>query len=1189
MSRCLLLLSTGAALTLGGIALVAPAATLTLTPNVLGPTPEILAYNSGHFITASNTKDWWRYSGVNGARVFLAPSEIEPSDDLAPVGDGVTDAGSFLARKAALRADPLNPAYINWGGSGVFSNRYESNDLYPNNHIVPNYTFREMRRLGIQICAQLTASQSRWPLAGTNDWPNMWELWQNFYAQAFYLGRVFDVERYQVFNEPNHPNANGLSITNHLLRLQLASDAVQAALADVNARYGKSLVPKMLAPVTSGSADGSYAGWGESVVTNRHLNFLGQTDPGCSLIHVYDYHQYGSAPATFGSDLAALHSFLSVGMTPEPRYPTAISEFNTDTGANFDTQAETLDTPAKYSRFGAIVVNLLANGISELYAFKFSQTERDPPTTYPVAKNAMHYVDNLNSPYHVGGITKAGEVYRLFQKAFAAGRTRLDSIKGSGATSFDVHASYDPARQRYHLFSVNNTSTGVAIELAFPTLPVPAGNRVLLEEVSETAYGTVRLWTNVPPGRAIAAAGQGSNSIWLLTLPVAAQTAEQTIVATDDAEVRDGANQHLNYGAAANLLARNDPANTANRSAVLMKFKLGNVALTNLEFALLSLQAATTTSNTTVQAHVYALAATNWSQDTITWATAPNLRQNVAAGNTIARQCVSGAGDTAFIVGQLVTTSTNVTEQLLDVTDWLRGFTNTTVSFLVSQDPRWDVTLPSLATGDTQAEGIRITANEGGLGPRLRLVMRAGPPTNNNTPPFATNDVFVTTEDTPLVIAAPGVLANDFDAETNSLTAVLVANVAHGTLALNPNGGFTYTPANNYFGPDGFSYTANDGSAGSAPAPVSLTVTSVNDAPIAANDSATTPQNTAVVINVLTNDSDPDGGTLTLIAFTQPTNGVAVPSGGGLVYSPFNGFRGSDGFNYAIADGQGGTNSASVSVTVTPAGGSPFWTNLLVATEAFVRGGASATQDQDEVTTGYLMVKYNASPFDTSRKAYFQFDLAGLSLAPNTPAVFTVSFQANFKQNVQLWALNQAFLDFAPTLTWNTAQANDTESNNLLGGGAFNATTVGVGTNIPTSGTSPVSLAVPAIGNYVLGNRVTLAMSGSPDAGSFVNNSGGLRMLRTNATLRVLVSPSGSPPSSPAPVITRLERNADGGVTLTCSGATNRVHFVQVTSNLVGGVWLNLSTNFSGFTGAWIATDAASTNLPQRYYRAVLP
>ena len=92
----------------------------------------------------------------------------------------------------------------------------------------------------------------------------MWELWQHYYAQAFYLGRYFDVERYQMYNEPNHSNANGLTITNHLLRLQLVSDAIQLraggrerALRQIACRR------ESCAPVSAGSADSPYAGWGE--------------------------------------------------------------------------------------------------------------------------------------------------------------------------------------------------------------------------------------------------------------------------------------------------------------------------------------------------------------------------------------------------------------------------------------------------------------------------------------------------------------------------------------------------------------------------------------------------------------------------------------------------------------------------------------------------------------------------------------------------------------------------------------------------------------------------------------------------------------------------------------------------------------------------------------------------------------
>ena len=72
--------------------------------------------------------------------------------------------------------------------------------------------------------------------------------------------------------------------------------------------------------------------------------------------------------------------------------------------------------------------------------------------------------------------------------------------------------------------------------------------------------------------------------------------------------------------------------------------------------------------------------------------------------------------------------------------------------------------------------------------------------------------------------AAPGVLTNDTDADSNPLTAVLVTNVTHGALALDANGGFTYTPTAGYSGPDSFTYKANDGTANSNTVTVSLTV-----------------------------------------------------------------------------------------------------------------------------------------------------------------------------------------------------------------------------------------------------------------------------------------------------------------------------------------------------------------------------
>ncbi len=141
-SFCALLVLT-AALAVGP--LPAAAATLTVQTNQLGSTPNLLGYNAGHFYPGSNTREWWRYAGVTGARVFISPSNIEPSDDVAPVGDGVTSQATFLARRAAIRTNQFNAAYINWS---VFNNNYQNNDLAGNNHIKVNFALGELRKLG---------------------------------------------------------------------------------------------------------------------------------------------------------------------------------------------------------------------------------------------------------------------------------------------------------------------------------------------------------------------------------------------------------------------------------------------------------------------------------------------------------------------------------------------------------------------------------------------------------------------------------------------------------------------------------------------------------------------------------------------------------------------------------------------------------------------------------------------------------------------------------------------------------------------------------------------------------------------------------------------------------------------------------------------------------------------------------
>jgi hypothetical protein len=195
--------------------------------------------------------------------------------------------------------------------------------------------------------------------------------------------------------------------------------------------------------------------------------------------------------------------------------------------------------------------------------------------------------------------------------------------------------------------------------------------------------------------------------------------------------------------------------------------------------------------------------------------------------------------------------------------------------------------------------------------------------TGSNHNPDAVNDSATVAEDSSANLI--DVLANDsFAPDTGEVLSVTaVTQGANGSVAL-VGGVVSYTPAPNFVGTDSFSYTIGDGHGGSATANVSVAVTAVNDAPVANDDAATVAEDSANnVINVLANDTDLDGDTLTVTAVTQGTNGSVALVGGVVNYTPNPNFVGSDSFTYTISDGNGGSDSATVAITVTNANDAP--------------------------------------------------------------------------------------------------------------------------------------------------------------------------------------------------------------------------------------------------------------------------
>ncbi|HEY7165683.1 MAG TPA: tandem-95 repeat protein [Candidatus Binatia bacterium] len=195
-----------------------------------------------------------------------------------------------------------------------------------------------------------------------------------------------------------------------------------------------------------------------------------------------------------------------------------------------------------------------------------------------------------------------------------------------------------------------------------------------------------------------------------------------------------------------------------------------------------------------------------------------------------------------------------------------------------------------------------------------------------NDAPAASDDFYTIDEDTPLSLASPGVLGNDNDVDTAAanLTALLVRGPQHAaSFMLNADGSFAYTPDVNFNGTDTFIYKVNDGAVDSNEATVTIAVSPVNDAPVAANDAFNTDEDTTLDVpgrGVLANDNDIDTPqpNLTAIVVAGPSHATAftLNPDGSFSYTPAANFNGVDSFTYKANDGARDSNIAMVSIAV---------------------------------------------------------------------------------------------------------------------------------------------------------------------------------------------------------------------------------------------------------------------------------
>jgi VCBS repeat-containing protein len=442
-----------------------------------------------------------------------------------------------------------------------------------------------------------------------------------------------------------------------------------------------------------------------------------------------------------------------------------------------------------------------------------------------------------------------------------------------------------------------------------------------------------------------------------------------------------------------------------------------------------------------------------------------------------------------------------------------------------------------------------------------------------NDAPVSVGDAYSTNEDTALAVAAPGVLGNDSDVDGDLLQAVLVTGPANGTLTLNPDGSFLYTPAANFHGSDSFKYKANDGTADSNTVTVSLTVNSVNDAPVAADDTATTNEDTAVAIVVLLNDSDVDGDALAVTAVSPGANGTVTFTASGVTYTPAANYFGSDTFTYTVSDGNGGTATATVTVMILPVNDAPAAaadavttaedtpaTIAVLANDSDIDGDPLAVTAVTQGSNGNVVVNGNGTVTYTPAANFHGTDSFTYTVSDGNGGTATATVA------VTVTSVNDAPVAADDTATTNedTAVAiavllNDSD----VDGDALAVTAVSPGANGAVTFTASGVSYTPAVNFHGI-DSFTYTVS---------DGNGGT----ATATVTITVTSVNDAPVAAAQSVTTNEDTAVSGTVVANDVDGNTLTYVVAVGPAQGTLSLNATT------GSFTYTPSANYNGPDSF------
>jgi len=458
------------------------AAEVRVTDQVVGKTPLIIGINTGDMPQGSAFPEWIRALGVNGARLRL---NIAPES----AGNPKIASAADLARKAKeLRSQAEKKTPLLW--------------QYPSK--MSTESLHALREAKIELLATITCPYAFKLLHvdGKTNWSNAWSFWEAYYAEAYQLASQHQVQRYQLFNEPNHKESAKLTQEEYSARMAVGTDAIQAAISDAAQTTKTALTPLISAPCTAGigyfkksekpEARDPTIGWGELSMRDRHDRIDGKEDPAYDQFQQYAVQHYSTNP---DSTLEKLHELAKEvrGANRNTDFPLIMSEYNIHTARDFAKKETTMDSEEEFSDVGSMAVAIAESGLQELYFFRLTLSQNLDDGQ--VKKNGVHYVNEDKLVPEITGTTRAAEVIRLACSTLNGGRERL-ATKATDQLRATATRQKDEVRV---LLARTNQTSQPQVQISLPT--GVSGSLVTWETVSKDSFGNSQILSPTSSGR----------------------------------------------------------------------------------------------------------------------------------------------------------------------------------------------------------------------------------------------------------------------------------------------------------------------------------------------------------------------------------------------------------------------------------------------------------------------------------------------------------------------------------------------------------------------------------------------------------------------------------------------------------------------------------------------------------------